>query len=151
MELWCMLHHEWTLKTLLSEMDIKGQIVYKSTAMKYKNRQNHRGRKWVPGDEGFSVGQEVKVWLLVCPRKMAIEKLWVLSCHGDEEQGLMAKVLDVLSFHSNTCLKCFGICFVCSTFCSSLGTEFLWLPGGIQLLTVFYFLGNIAALVSMSS
>ena len=78
-------------------------------------------------------------------------KLWgVLCSHGDKEQGLTAKVLDALSFNFNTCLKGRGIGFVCSVFCPLLGTGLLWLPSGMKLFTVFYFLGNIAAVASMS-
>lgn len=51
-----------------------------------------------------------------------------------------------LSLSVNTRLKWLVICFVCSTFFSTLKTGLLWLPGGIKLFTAFYTLGNNAAL-----
>lgn len=80
-----------------------------------------------------------------------MEKLWRILCnHGDKEQGLTAKVLDALSLNFNTCLKGCDIAFVCSIFCSLLGTGLLWPPSDMKLFIVFYFLGAIAAVASMS-
>ncbi|XP_054716788.1 vesicle transport protein SFT2B-like [Uloborus diversus] len=67
----------------------------------------------------------------------------------DEEQGIMAQVVDASTLSWSTRIKGFIICFILGFAFSILGSACMAIPGkGFILFGIFYTLGNITALAS---